>query len=355
MGPGWREIPCLMLLLGVDCGGDRSLCVLTDARGNLLAEGHAPAPGESNLEEVLRAAVAPCLEVVGEGDATTVVAIPGLDQRQARMHALAVVRKVLPERLAVWLCSSLEAELAGSLGGRPGLLIHAGMRAAAAGLERSGRFWSTGESQEVLGDEGSSLWLASRTLQLAVRGMEGRMARSPRLERTLVAYFGVDDLNELLALLDRGHLTPGELAGSVSVILELAAYPGPDPACRALILKASRQLVQLTRQASGRGRWASAPTASWSGSALHGPLLEAFQTEVFKYLPEVRWRPPVFPTPGGCLLLALAAAAVGTHRGSGGLKPGLTSIPPGPGVRNVDQDVWREAFRLKEPLAQYRA
>lgn len=342
-----------MLLLGVDCGGDRSLAVVSDARGNVQAEGSAAAPGDLTLEDSLRAATAGCLEAIGDRDATCVVAIPGVDRKTARMHGLAIVRKVLPERLAVWLCSSLEAELAGSLGGRPGLIIHAGMRAAAAGLERSGRFWTTGESQELLGDEGSALWLASRTLQLAVRGMEGRMARSPRLERTLTAYFGVDDLPELLQRLDKGQMQPGELAGSVSVILELASYPGPDPACRALVLKASRQLVQLTREVAARGRWPTPPAASWCGSALHGPLLEAYQAEVFKYLPDLRWRPQQFPSPAGCLVLALAAAAVGTHRGSGGLKPGLTSIPPGPGVRNVDQDVWREAFRLKEPLADW--
>lgn len=343
-----------MLLLGVDCGGERSQAVLADVRGNTQAESAGAPPGDCTLEDSLRAATSGCLEALGERDATCVVAIPGIDRRPSRMHALAVVRKVLPEHLAIWLCSSLEAELAGALGGRPGLLIHAGMRAAAAGLERSGRFWSTGESEELLGDEGSALWLASRTLQLAVRGMEGKMARSQRLERTLTAYFGVDDLPELLERLDQGHLLPGELASSVSVILELASYPGPDPACRALVLKASRQLVQLTRVAAARGRWSGSPYASWSGLALHGTLLEAYQAEVFKYLPELRWRPQVFPTPGGCLLLALAAAAVGTHRGSGGLKPGLTSIPPGPGIRNVDQDVWREAFRLKEPLVDWQ-
>ncbi len=342
-----------MLLLGVDCGGDRCLATVADVRGRPVAEGAAAAPSDISLEDSLRGALTPCLEAIGERDATCVVAIPGLDRKPARLHALAVVGKVLPERLPVWLCSSLEAELAG-LGGKPGLIIHSGMRAAAAGLERSGRFWSTGESQEVLGDEGSALWLASRTLQLAVRGMEGRMQRSQRLERTLTAYFGVDDLPELLARLDKGQMQPGELAGSVSVILELASYPGPDPACRALVLKASRQLVQLTREAAARGRWSSSPVASWSGSALHGPLLEAYQTEVYKYLPDLRWRPQLFPSPTGCLVLALAAAAVGTHRGSGGLKPGLTSIPPGPGVRNVDQDVWREAFRLKEPLPEFR-
>lgn len=343
-----------MLLLGVDCGGDRTLAMVSDVRGRVVAEGAGASPSDRGLEDSLRAATGPCLEAVGEQDATCVVAIPGIDRQQARLHALAVVRKVLPERLAVWLCSSLEAELAGSLGGRPGLIVHAGMRAAAAGLERSGRVWTTGETQEVLGDEGSALWLASRTLQLAVRGMQGRMQRSPRLERMLTAYFGVDDLPELLGRLDRGEMQPGELAGSVSVILELASYPGPDPACRALVLKASRQLVQLTREAAARGRWSGTPIASWSGSALHGPLLEAYQSEIFKYWPDLKWRPQQFPSPAGCLVLALAAAAVGTHRGSGGLKPGLTSIPPGPGVRNVDQDVWREAFRLKEPLAKFR-
>ncbi|MEW6283665.1 MAG: BadF/BadG/BcrA/BcrD ATPase family protein, partial [Candidatus Eremiobacterota bacterium] len=245
-----------MLLLGIDCGGDRTLAALSDPRGNPVGRvSSAPAPSDVGLEGSLRRILEGLQNSLESGDTTVVVAMAGLDRPGARQGAAAVLRRVLPDHLPIWICSTLEAELAGTLGGRPGVVIHAGMRAAAAGLDRSGRVWNSGEREELLGDEGSALWLATRTLQLVVRGLEGRMDRSPRMERALIGYFGCDDMAELLSRVDAGHIPPGELASSVSVVLDLASYPGPEPACRALVLKASRELVQLTRQVASRGRW----------------------------------------------------------------------------------------------------
>lgn len=205
-------------------------------------------------------------------------------------------------------CRAWEAELAGALGGRPGVVVHSGMRAYAMAVNAGGQALRVQQTDEVLGEEGSALWLSSRALRMAVQGEAGRMQRSERLHRTLLACFAADSLDELVIRFESGQISREEMAGFIPSMLHLGAYPDPEPACRALLLQASRRLATLARTATEKAEIAGPAAGSWTGSTMHAPLTEILVDDVKHTLDGISWASPRADAVEGALMLASAVA-----------------------------------------------
>ncbi len=224
---------------------------------------------------------------------------------------------LFPEVTAVWLCRPQEALLCGSLGCRAGLVIQAGSAARGLGVDPTGRL--VGLAQ----DTGSATWLADRGL--------AEQNSSPRLQAAARKRFpeGVPEDSRRVAFCQD--------------VLRLASFPGPDPVCRALVLKAARALTDLTRYLVPRLHLLQNHRSTWSGVAFEPTLLEAFSAEVNRHLPKLRWEEPRFSAEFGCALLAQAALDERLRRG---LTP--------EGVNTIGKDQWRHVFRIRKPLPELK-
>lgn len=291
-----------MRFIGLDCSDVRAIAMVADESGQVVATGERAIHEVADPTDSIQAALSDVADDI-HGDATAVVALP----QEYRGPVLDLLEPLVDHGVKVWRCSAMEAVAAGALGGGPGVVVHCGLRASAILVGADGRILTAGQAETPLGDEGSALWMAVRAVRLALQGVDGRSPRNERLERSLVAYFGTESFPALIESLEHGGVRASELAGFAAVVLQMATYPDPDPACRVLILQSSRHLIDLVRYALEQGGSPeSGVTGSWSGSAMEGPLLEQFLKTATTDVPEVTFRAPSGTPAHGCLRLARA-------------------------------------------------
>ena len=214
-----------------------------------------------------------------------VVALPGLETPELFQAAHHTVQRALGVNWSICLCESLAPEMVGALGGAPGLLVSSDIDASVACLDKEGTFSTLQHNPDSLGREGSGLWLGTRLLQVAARMAEGRLEHSPKLEEALKEHFSVKTLTQLFHQLEQSSPTPESMMKLGQLVVELAEFPDPDPASRALVTRTSRRLTELVKDCLFEK---DVKLASWSGRIMTGTFLEEVQNGVS----ELDWRSP---------------------------------------------------------------
>jgi N-acetylglucosamine kinase-like BadF-type ATPase len=238
-----------------------------------------------------------------------VMALPGLHSEAIRRAAAETVRSVLPAGSRALLCDQLEPLLAGGLEGQAGHVLSSGHEAGVGSVSRDGVFTRTEEPSDIMGQEGSGLWLGTRTLQLAARLLEGRLPESARLVGALTEHF------QRRTLHDVWETVMAEAPDAISIMalaertIDLAGFPNPEPACRALVVRAARRLGDLLAQARVDNEGETLTT--WHGRSATGALLD----EVFRQTADLRWQPPRVGGLEGCLFMARAFGDNGVGHG----------------------------------------
>ncbi len=240
---------------------------------------------------------------------TAVMALPGLSTPALRRAAADMVKSILPTDSRIVLCDEMEPLLAGMLEGRPGYLVRSGSDAAVAFVDEQGVFRRVEHDPDPLGQEGSGLWLGTRTLQLGARIREGRMEATPRLVGLLIGHFRQPTLEDLWDTLMTQAPDPPAILQLARATVALAEFPTPEPACRALVVRTARRLGELVDRAQEMAPDGSEPSprsgalyATWSGATLEGALLD----ELKRQKQHLEWLPPRADGLTGCLLLARA-------------------------------------------------
>lgn len=241
--------------LGIDAGGTRTRWALSDAAGNIVAEGQAAglsalqmgnAGGRASVDATLAAIAAEALAAgcprhvragltgFGGGDAALVATLAGLFNLPAS---------------SVVLCSDIEIAYLDSFAPGEGYLVYAGTGSIAAWIDASGEFHRAGGRGVSLDDAGGGYWIAREALRHIWRGEDenpGRWRESP-MARAVFAHIGGSDWS-----LSRQFIHGQERGEVGKLALAVAASAETDHVASTILQAAGRELARLAHALAAR-------------------------------------------------------------------------------------------------------
>jgi N-acetylglucosamine kinase-like BadF-type ATPase len=240
----------LRYVLGIDAGGTKTVGLLADERGDVLAEARGAGAnlqsrGELEVEKVLygilqelslRPVSALCLGIAGVDRASDEALIHGILKRLGRVPAARVVNDAV-------------VALAAGAPERFGVVILAGTGSIAYGVDRQGGVARAGGYGHVLADEGSGFWLGREALRATVRSQDGRGPRT-RLAELVFRELGAASVADLVPLAYERGLAPHRVA-SLALLVRDAADEG-DATARELLERAAHELALAARSVAAR-------------------------------------------------------------------------------------------------------
>ena len=215
-------------VLGIDGGGTKTACVISDIGGRLIAAGIAGSSnyltvGEEEAKKSVQVAVQraigksrvkiPKFEVAylgmaGAGRPSGAKVIRGM------MESLGLADKVVVDTDAA-------IALAGATACNPGVVVISGTGSIAFGVNIDGERGRVGGWGYILGDEGSGYDIARRGLAAALRAYDGRGEETILLHR-LMAHFEVSSVDELVDHVYLGRVRIGRISSLAPLIVEAA-------------------------------------------------------------------------------------------------------------------------------------
>ncbi|HVS65547.1 MAG TPA: BadF/BadG/BcrA/BcrD ATPase family protein [Thermoanaerobaculia bacterium] len=289
-------------LVGVDAGGSKTVGLLADESGRVLAEERGPGAnlhihGELAVEQTL-ANLLGRLRAHGE-PAAACFGIAGADRESDRERLRMMLRR-LGISMPVRIVHDAVIALAAGAPERFGIVVVAGTGSIAYGEDRSGGSARSGGWGYLLGDEGSALWLARVTLRSSVRAADGRGPRTSLTTRIAEA-LGVDIPAGLVAW---GHSEEAlrERISRILPLLEEAVDDG-DPVAWDIVDEAARHLARAAESVARQLDLEGPVPVVLAGGAFRACATLAEQLEARLELPEARVRRlEVEPAVGGVVL-----------------------------------------------------
>jgi N-acetylglucosamine kinase-like BadF-type ATPase len=204
-----------MPVLGIDVGGTKTVCLLADDNGQVLAQGreegaNLQGAGELALEKVLHLVMEKTLEGTGAIPSAICLGIAGVD----RAADEAVVRSIMTRigyKARILVVNDALIALQAGVGDASGIVIVSGTGSIAYGRDADGRASRAGGWGYVLGDEGSGYWIGRLALRAVVRHADGR-GRVTTLTPRLLNHFGVEKASELINKVYHEELSPRSIA-----------------------------------------------------------------------------------------------------------------------------------------------
>src|SRR5215469_8203445 len=236
--------------LGVDGSGNRTLFLLIDETGKILAshtEGTAyyPEIGLEALKKLLVRGIGQILRQAGIGVSDLTFAFLGLPAYGEDSELLATLDAVPSSVVPTgrYRCGNdMVCSWAGALAGADGISVAVGIGSGAYG-EYAGRSARAGGWGELFSDEGSAYWLAREGLSLFSRMSDGRAPRGPLYDAVRQHFALKDDLDLCAAIYGKSLKQRSQFA-QLSRVVSAAARQG-DELARALFTKAAGELVEL--------------------------------------------------------------------------------------------------------------
>jgi glucosamine kinase len=167
-----------MNVLGIDAGGTKTVCLLADDTGAIVAEARGgganlQAHGELEVEKVLHHVMDTVLATHDVRPAAICLGIAGVDRPQDADAVRGIMRRIGAKTPTLVVNDALVALVAGA-GEAPGIVVIAGTGSIAYGRDAAGRAARAGGWGYLLGDEGSGFWIGRRALSAIVRAADGR-------------------------------------------------------------------------------------------------------------------------------------------------------------------------------------
>jgi len=225
-----------MHVLGLDAGGTKTVCLLADEHGTILAEGRGPganlhSAGELEVEKVLHEVMEDALGDRNIVPAAICLGIAGVDRDDEMRTVRAIMRRIGYKSRVLVVNDALIALVAGAKDA-PGIVIIAGTGSIVYGRNAGGEAARAGGWGHMVGDEGSGYWIGREAVAAVMRAADGR-GPATRLSETILEHFSVDDLSRLPRIVyDRE--VPRMSVATLGPIVETAAAGGDAVAMRIL-------------------------------------------------------------------------------------------------------------------------
>jgi N-acetylglucosamine kinase len=245
--------PAPPLVLGIDAGGTKTVCLLADATGRVVAESRGgganlQAAGELEVEKVLHTVMEEALGNRPHVPAAICLGIAGVDREEDTAVVHAIMRRIGYKARIVVTNDALVALVAGA-GDDPGIVVIAGTGSIAYGRNARGEAARAGGWGYVLGDEGSGYWIGRHALRAVVREADGR-GPSTALTPRVLAHFGIGRAQDLVREVYARHLPPPAIA-ALARHVETARCEG-DPVAVEILERGADELVACARSVAQR-------------------------------------------------------------------------------------------------------
>lgn len=305
-----KRIP---LILGVDGGGTKSLGLVSDLKGRVLARREVGASnpnvvGEGcavrNLCDLVRQCCSD-IETTPAGFAVIVLGLAGAGSREVKEKLRAGISETLFQKkesaVPIVIETDARVGIEGAFGGGPGILAVAGTGSVVIGKRPDGSIATVGGWGRMLGDEGSGYAIGREALRSLAWSIDGRSSPG-LLNEMLSARFDLHSRDQIIAAVYRNGF---DFASVAPLVLD-ASSQGDEVAQRILkdgAVQLTEQIQIMTSHIGGLHK---------IGVVLTGGLLEngtvyadILHMQLLASLPNVDVRPPQHSAAHGALLLAL--------------------------------------------------
>jgi N-acetylglucosamine kinase len=251
-----------MYVIGIDGGGTKTVCVLIDQTGKIIARGEA---GPSNYQSIGIEATQNALEIaITQAVKATKISIPlvikGIGIGLAgvgRPQDIQTIKNLLKplqlklSQLITWQISPQhlsitgdnEIALMGGIGNTVGIVAIAGTGSQVYGQNQQGKTKRVGGWGYILGDEGSGYNIAIRGLQAALKAYDGRGEKTILIKR-FKDHLNIDKIENLVEVIYRRGLSVAEIA-ALAPIVDQTAVEG-DAIAKQIITTAVEELTLAT-------------------------------------------------------------------------------------------------------------
>jgi N-acetylglucosamine kinase-like BadF-type ATPase len=233
-----------MHVLGIDVGGTKTICLLADEEGRVIASAREEGAnlqgvGELALEKVLHHVMEKTLADTHVIPSAICLGIAGVDRAADEAIVRSIMKRIGYQAKILVVNDALIALQAG-IGHEPGIVIVAGTGSIAYGRNSRGEASRAGGWGYVLGDEGSGYWIGRLALRAVVRHADGR-GRPTSLTPHLLAHFGAERAAELIRKVYHEELSPAAIA-SLAHYVQQARDEG-DMVAAGILNRAADELI----------------------------------------------------------------------------------------------------------------
>jgi N-acetylglucosamine kinase-like BadF-type ATPase len=301
-----------MHVLGIDAGGTKTVCLLADGDGRVVAEARGgganlQASGELEVEKVLHRVIE---DVLGDNETrpdAVCVGIAGVD-RPKDSDAVAAIMRRLGFKSRMLVVNDALIALAAGAGDAPGVVIVAGTGSIAYGRDAGGRAARAGGWGYLLGDEGGGFWIGRAALSAVVRQFDGR-GPATILTDLVLAQMDLRDPRELIhAVYDIG--LPRQAVAGIAGVVQQAGDAG-DAVAGEILDRAAGELAAAAASVIGRlGMRGDVFPIVLAGGIFRGlpALVGGVSARMADVAPRSQIRPLAVEPARGAVALALGAA-----------------------------------------------
>jgi N-acetylglucosamine kinase-like BadF-type ATPase len=242
-----------MMVLGVDAGGTKTVCLLADENGRILSEALGPganlqSAGELGVEKVLHQVMEAALDGFATRPAAICLGVAGVDREDDALVVRAIMRRISPGSRVLVVNDALVALVAG-VGRGPGIVVLSGTGSIVYGRNAQGEAARAGGWGHVIGDEGSGYWIGRHAVLAVVRALDGRGPRTTLIDDVL-SHFAVADANGLVRVV-YGRDAPLTSVAALGAVVQRARDAG-DAVAAQILERAAEELALAARAVAAR-------------------------------------------------------------------------------------------------------
>jgi N-acetylglucosamine kinase-like BadF-type ATPase len=295
-----------MAVIGIDAGGTKTVGILADASGRVLAQARGSGAnlqthGELEVEKVLDGILEE-LDPSGRAVSAVCLGIAGVDRPQDE-HVIRGILRRLGYRETARVVNDAAIALAAGAPDRVGIVVLAGTGSIAYGTDRSGRSVRAGGYGFLLADEGSAYWFGHQALRHAVRASDGRGPET-LLRSLLFEALEVGTVQELVPRVYERGLPKHRIAALAPQVQK--AHDRGDPLAVELIQRGAQELALAARAVAAQLDFGGQPHAVvLAGGAFKACPSMVQPLESALHLPGARLTPLQVEPALGAVALAL--------------------------------------------------